>query len=263
MRATPLYLVSLSKIPRKGYLAVSSFTTGNVPGNSSGTFPSPPPVSVPTPIFNPPHHPLVPTTWPPKPFRNALSWLHLQQIPFNMRQLKEMPFAVANTIDSVPTRAAALPRLRVGKLCIAVQGATPTELLARAEAASKDSVFIEFRLDFLAKPAAALPELKAFLARRRDITSIATCRRKSFGGKFTGSLNSELEHPSQSRPNRLPHRRSRSRVGRAVYPPATGQVPRRPPRRRYVPPDQFARLHPHPPPGGPQPNRPAHRRFRA
>ena len=110
-----------------------------------------------------------------------------------MRQLKEMPFAVANTVDSVPAPASVVPRLRVGKLCIAVQGATPAELLARAEAAFKDSAFIEFRLDFLAKPAAALPELKTFLARRRDITSIATCRRKSFGGKFTGSLNSELD----------------------------------------------------------------------
>jgi len=110
-----------------------------------------------------------------------------------MRQLKRMPLAVSSTIDSRPAPAVALPRLRVGKLCIAVQGATVAELISRADAALKDSVFIELRLDLLPKPAAALPEIKALLARRRDITTIATCRRKPYGGKFTGSLNAELE----------------------------------------------------------------------
>jgi len=104
-----------------------------------------------------------------------------------------MPLAVSSTIDSRPTPAVVLPRLRMGKLCIAVQGATVAELVSRADEAIKDSVFIEFRLDTLPKPLAALPEIKALLARRRDITAIATCRRKPSGGKFTGSLNSELE----------------------------------------------------------------------
>jgi len=104
-----------------------------------------------------------------------------------------MPLAVSSTIDPQPAAALAQPRLRVGKLCIAVQGATPSELLSRAESAVKDSVFIEIRLDFLARPASVLPDLKAFLHRRRDVTVIATCRRKSFGGHFTGSLNSEIE----------------------------------------------------------------------
>jgi 3-dehydroquinate dehydratase/shikimate dehydrogenase len=104
-----------------------------------------------------------------------------------------MPLAVSSTIDARTAPAAVLPRLRMGKLCIAVQGATVAELISRADAALKDSVFIEFRLDTLPKPPAALPEIKALLARRRDITAIATCRRKPSGGKFTGSLNSELE----------------------------------------------------------------------
>jgi len=110
-----------------------------------------------------------------------------------MRQLKEMPLAVSRTVDSFPAAPAVVPRLRVSKLCVAVQGATPVELFAHAEAALKDSVFLEFRLDFLSKPAAALSDLDAFLSRRRDVTAIATCRRKSFGGHFAGSLNSELE----------------------------------------------------------------------
>ena len=110
-----------------------------------------------------------------------------------MRQLKEMPFAVSSTSASLPAPAAVVPRLRLGKLCIAVQGASPTELFARAGAALKDSIFIEFRLDYLPKPSAALPDLKTFLTRHREVTSIATCRRKSSGGHFTGSLSSELE----------------------------------------------------------------------
>ncbi len=104
-----------------------------------------------------------------------------------------MPLAVASTIDQPTAPAAVLPRLRMGKLCIAVQAATPAELISRAEAAIKDSVFIEFRLDLLPKPPAVLPDIKALLNRRRDITAIATCRRKPYGGKFTGSLNAELE----------------------------------------------------------------------
>ncbi len=104
-----------------------------------------------------------------------------------------MPLAVSRTVDSLPAAAAVVPRLRVSKLCVAVEGATPAELVARAEAALKNSVFIEFRLDFLPRPGAALNDLGAFLDRRRDVTTIATCRRKSLGGHFTGSLNSELE----------------------------------------------------------------------
>ena len=104
-----------------------------------------------------------------------------------------MPLTVSNTIDAAAAPPAVLPRLRVGKLCIAVQGATPAELISRVEAAIKDSPFIELRLDALAKPAAVLPDMKALLARRRDLTAIATCRRKPYGGKFTGSLNAELE----------------------------------------------------------------------
>src|ERR1039457_907760 len=110
-----------------------------------------------------------------------------------MRQLREMPHAVSSPPVSLPAQPVAVPRLRVSKLCIALQGATPAELFAQAESARKDFVFIEFRIDALAKPVAALPDLKTFLARHREVTAIATCRRKSLGGHFAGSLNSEIE----------------------------------------------------------------------
>lgn len=89
--------------------------------------------------------------------------------------------------------AAAGPRLRVGKLCVAIQAASAAEMMQRAEAALEDSRFFEFRLDSLAKPAGVLPKLKEFLSQHRDVTAIATCRRKANGGNFDGALATELD----------------------------------------------------------------------
>jgi 3-dehydroquinate dehydratase/shikimate dehydrogenase len=65
-------------------------------------------------------------------------------------------------------------------------------MVQRAESALKEARFFEFRLDSLPKPAAALPYLKQLLNERRDVTAIATCRRKEHGGNFAGSLTAEL-----------------------------------------------------------------------
>ncbi len=79
------------------------------------------------------------------------------------------------------------------KLCVSIQAESPAELIQRAEVALADSRFLEFRLDSLPKPSAALSKVKEFLEGRRDVTAIATCRRKEFGGGFKGSLKAELE----------------------------------------------------------------------
>jgi 3-dehydroquinate dehydratase/shikimate dehydrogenase len=84
-------------------------------------------------------------------------------------------------------------RLRVNKLCVSIQADSPAGLIERAEGALADSRFLEFRLDWLPKPAAALPLVKDFLAAHRDVTAIATCRRKAFGGRFAGPLKAELD----------------------------------------------------------------------
>ncbi len=95
---------------------------------------------------------------------------------------------------AVPAPAVpALARLRLPKLCVSLQGTTPAELFARADSVLSEARFLEIRLDSLPKPAAALPQLKEFLSRHRDVIALATCRRKEHGGGFTGTLTGELE----------------------------------------------------------------------
>jgi 3-dehydroquinate dehydratase / shikimate dehydrogenase len=106
-----------------------------------------------------------------------------------MRQLMDMSRVKSSSVNLTP--APAVPRPRLGKLCVAIQGETPAEMWQRA--AAEETKFLEFRLDTLSKPAAALPGLKTFLARHREVTAIATCRRKKFGGRFAGALAAELD----------------------------------------------------------------------
>lgn len=89
--------------------------------------------------------------------------------------------------------ASHLLRSRIGKLCVAVIGTSPNEMIEKATEVLKESTFLEFRLDYLAKPAAALPALKQFLAANGAATAIATCRLKDHGGRFDGSKTAELE----------------------------------------------------------------------
>ena len=89
--------------------------------------------------------------------------------------------------------ASHLLRSRIGKLCVAIIGTSPNEMIEKATEVLKESNFLEFRLDYLAKPLAALPALKHFLAENSAATVIATCRLKDNGGRFDGSKTAELE----------------------------------------------------------------------
>jgi 3-dehydroquinate dehydratase/shikimate dehydrogenase len=84
-------------------------------------------------------------------------------------------------------------RSRLGRICVAITGSTPQQMLDRAEEALRENTFVEFRLDYLPKPLAAMPKLKAFLEDHRQATAVATCRRKVNGGKFAGSATAELQ----------------------------------------------------------------------
>lgn len=89
--------------------------------------------------------------------------------------------------------ASHLLRSRIGKICIAITGQTAEEMVEKATAVLKDTTFIEFRLDYMPRPAAALPTLKEFIAENGAATVVATCRCKDNGGRFEGSNQAALE----------------------------------------------------------------------
>jgi len=98
-----------------------------------------------------------------------------------------------NTTTTTTQIASHLLRSRIGKICVAITGVNAEELIEKATAVLKETTFLEFRLDYLAKPAAALPQLKDFLAANGAATVIATCRCKDNGGKFSGSNTAALD----------------------------------------------------------------------
>jgi 3-dehydroquinate dehydratase/shikimate dehydrogenase len=81
----------------------------------------------------------------------------------------------------------------MGKVCVALTGSTVADMLEKASAAIKETPFVEFRLDYLEKPASALPKIRAFLAENTAVTAIGTCRRAEYGGKFAGTVAAELD----------------------------------------------------------------------
>lgn len=74
-----------------------------------------------------------------------------------------------------------------------IVGSDPADLVEKAEAISRDNPFIELRLDYLPRPALALPKIRQFAETHPHVTAIATCRRAANGGKFKGSIASELD----------------------------------------------------------------------
>jgi len=66
-------------------------------------------------------------------------------------------------------------------------------MVEKAEYLARENPFIEFRLDYLSRPGTAIQPLKEFLHSYPHVTAIATCRRTAGGGKFRGTISSELE----------------------------------------------------------------------
>jgi 3-dehydroquinate dehydratase/shikimate dehydrogenase len=83
--------------------------------------------------------------------------------------------------------------MRLPRVCLALSGDSAEDMLAIAESMARDNPFIEFRLDYLKQPLAALPNIHRFLETHQYVTAIATCRRADNGGKFKGSLASQLD----------------------------------------------------------------------
>jgi 3-dehydroquinate dehydratase/shikimate dehydrogenase len=79
------------------------------------------------------------------------------------------------------------------RVCVAVTGADAGEMVEKAETLVRDNPFLEFRLDYLPKPGLAIPKIKAFMESHPGTVVIATCRRTVAGGRFRGSMASELD----------------------------------------------------------------------
>jgi 3-dehydroquinate dehydratase/shikimate dehydrogenase len=83
--------------------------------------------------------------------------------------------------------------LRMPRVCVAVTGSDASEMIEKAEALVRDNTFLEFRLDYLAKPGLALGKIKEFADYHPHVVAVGTCRRVASGGKFRGSIASQLD----------------------------------------------------------------------
>ena len=95
-----------------------------------------------------------------------------------------------NAAPSFPPRL--LP-LRLPRVCVAITGDDANEMAEKAEGLVRDNPFMEFRLDYLSKPGLGLPRIKRFIETHPGVVVIATCRRAANGGKFRGSIASQLD----------------------------------------------------------------------
>jgi len=66
-------------------------------------------------------------------------------------------------------------------------------MVEKAEVLVRDNTFLEFRLDYLSRPVLALARIKQFTEYHPHVATIATCRRVANGGKFRGSIASQLD----------------------------------------------------------------------
>ena len=83
--------------------------------------------------------------------------------------------------------------IRPPRVCVAVTAPDPAALIEKADLLVRDNSFLEFRLDYLPKPALALGKIKDFNDYHPHVMSIATCRRAANGGKFRGTVAAQLD----------------------------------------------------------------------
>jgi 3-dehydroquinate dehydratase/shikimate dehydrogenase len=91
------------------------------------------------------------------------------------------------------TLASRFVPVRLPKVCLALSGEAVEDMIESAESLAQDNPFVEFRLDYLKQPLAALTKIRSFLETHHYVTAIGTCRRAENGGKFKGSLAKQLE----------------------------------------------------------------------
>jgi 3-dehydroquinate dehydratase / shikimate dehydrogenase len=96
-----------------------------------------------------------------------------------------------NALPNRPNITRSLP-VRVPRVCVAIVGADPVEMVEKADGLARENSFFEFRLDYLKDPMAGIAKLRHFIELHGEAVCVATCRRVVAGGKFKGSIASEL-----------------------------------------------------------------------
>jgi 3-dehydroquinate dehydratase / shikimate dehydrogenase len=89
--------------------------------------------------------------------------------------------------------------LRLPPVCVVILGDDAAGMIDKAEGIVRDNSFMEFRLDYLKSPATAFPKFQRFFQSRPECIALATCRRVAAGGKFKGSVASQLEVLAKAR----------------------------------------------------------------
>ncbi len=82
---------------------------------------------------------------------------------------------------------------RLPRICVPIVASNPADMVQKADLVVRDNPFIEFRLDYLPKPALALQKIRTFVEYHPEALIIVTCRRVVAGGKFRGSIASEVD----------------------------------------------------------------------
>jgi 3-dehydroquinate dehydratase / shikimate dehydrogenase len=96
-----------------------------------------------------------------------------------------------STLIPKPNGSRILP-IRVPRVCVAVLGSEPAEMIEKAEDLVRENSFFEFRLDYLKDPAAGAAKVRNFMHMHPEVIAVATCRRVQNGGQFKGSVASQL-----------------------------------------------------------------------
>ena len=112
---------------------------------------------------------------------------------YNYTPVRSAPFATLRMSTAPNSYVQRLLPLRMPRVCLAVTGSDPSDLLEKAETLVRDNPFLELRLDYLPKPGLALPKIKQFMEMNPHAVVIATCRRAAAGGKFKGAIPAQLE----------------------------------------------------------------------
>src|SRR3989475_2760731 len=79
------------------------------------------------------------------------------------------------------------------RVCVAVTGSDASKIVKKPEALFRNTPFRDLSLVYLPRPALALPKIKRFTEYHPHVVVIATCRRVANGGRFRGSIASQLD----------------------------------------------------------------------